>query len=134
MYIDDLFKEMRRRKTGCWIRNTFCGIVGYADDLLLMAPTLDGLQKMLKLCESYAKEHNLFFSTHPDPKKCKTKCLASLRKDRELKNLTLDGKDLPWVKSSKHLGCTIEQNIQSMKKDLMEKRATYINRVNELAQ
>ena len=41
--------------------------------------------------------------------------------------------ELPWVKSSKHLGCTIEQNLQ-MKKDLEEKRAIYISRVNELMQ
>ena len=36
MYIDDLFKDMS--ETGCWICNTYCGIVGYAYDLLLMAP------------------------------------------------------------------------------------------------
>ena len=42
--------------------------------------------------------------------------------------------ELPWVKSSKHLGCTIDENVHGMRKDLMEKRAIYINRVNELTQ
>ena len=59
----------------------------YADDLFLMVPTLDGLQTMIQTCESYAKEHNLVFSTH----KCKTKCLTSLKKDRELRNLRWNG-------------------------------------------
>ena len=134
IYIDELFSELRRNKTGCWIGNTFCGIAGYADDLLLMAPSIDGLQDMIKTCERYAMSHNLTYSTHPEPKKCKTKCLASLKKDRDLRHMKLNGMDLPWVKSSKHLGCTIEQNILKMKKDLMEKRAIYINRVNELTQ
>ena len=49
------------------------------------------------------------------------------------RKLKLNGMELPWVKSSKHLGCTIQQNMK-MKKDLMEKRAIYINRVNELTQ
>jgi hypothetical protein len=133
-YIDGLFADLRKRKTGCWIGETFCGIAGYADDLLLMAPSLDGLQEMIQTCEAYAESHNLIFSTHPDPKKCKTKCMASLRKDRKLKKLKLNGRELPWVKSSKHLGCTIQEHIMKMEKDLMEKRAIYINRVNELTQ
>ena len=133
IYMDDLFAEMRRRKTGCWVGDTFGGIAGYADDLLLSAPTLDGLQEMIITCEKYAVEHNLVFSTNPNPTKCKTKCIASLKKDRELKKLRLGGLELPWVKSAKHLGCTIEESMK-MKKDLMEKRAIYINRVNELSQ
>ena len=118
VYIDDLFATLRKRKTGCWVGNMFIGIVGYADNLLLLAPTLDGLQDMTKTCEEYAKTHNLTFSTHPDTNKCKTKCLAFLKKERELKNIILNGMELPWVISSKHLGCKIGQNIHGQ--DLME--------------
>ena len=38
------------------------GIIGYADDFGWI--TLDGLQKMLHICEDYAKDHNLRFSTN----------------------------------------------------------------------
>ena len=134
IYIDELFIELRRRKSGCWVNDMFCGIAGYADDLLLIAPSLDSLQDMIKTCEEYANHHNLIFSTDPNPKKCKTKCMAALKKHRELRKLKLNGSDLPWVKNSKHLGCTIVENINEMKKDLMEKRAIYINRANELTQ
>ena len=134
IYIDELFVKLRTRKTGCWIGDTYCGILGYADDLLLLSPTLDGLQDMINTCTKYAKVHNLTFSVHPNPSKCKTKCLASLKKERKLRKLYLNEKELPWVPSSKHLGCTIEENIHGMKKDLMEKRAIYINKVNELEQ
>ena len=47
-----------------WINGEFMGIFGYADDNVLLSPTFDGLQNMLNICEQYAKEHNLSFSTN----------------------------------------------------------------------
>ena len=53
-----------------------------SDDNFLVAPSLHALQEMLNTCEEFAQEHNLKFSTDPDPKKCKTKCLSFLKKDQ----------------------------------------------------
>ena len=74
----------------------FVGILGYADDLLLLSPSLDGLQEMIKSWGEHARSFNLSFSTNANLMKCKTKCMAFLNQERELKNITLDGKDLPW--------------------------------------
>ena len=134
VYTDGLFKLLRKFRTGCWMNGSFAGIVGYADDLLLLSPTIDGLQEMVKNCESYAQDHNLKFSTNDNLKKCKTKCIAFIKKDKPLKNIVLNGKNLPWVKNAKHLGCTITNDIQGLSKDIMEKRAQFINRANELEQ
>ena len=134
VYIDGLFKFLRRKKTGCWLYKEFVGILGYADDLILLAPSRDALQEMITNCGKFAKELNLTFSTHDDPRKSKTKCMAFLKKERSLKNIKLNGKDLPWVKAAKHLGCKITNESGSLSKDLMEKRAIYINKVNELTQ
>ena len=84
------------------------GVLGYADDLYLIAPCLDALQEMLKMCENYAAEHNLKFSTDPNLNKSKTKCMAYQRKERELPNLKLCGNSLPWVKHGKHLGTRLD--------------------------
>ena len=113
--------------TGGWISGSFVGILGYADDLTLLSPTIDGLQEMVKTCEEYATEHNLSFSTHPEANRCKTKCLAFLKKDRQLKKITLCKNDLPWVNSARHLGCKIGSRIRGIGDDLMEKRAIYIS-------
>ncbi len=134
VYTDGLFELLRNHRTGCWVKGHFAGILGYADDLLLLSPTLDGLQEMVKKCGDYADQYNLKFSTHQDIKKCKTKCIAFLRKDKDLRNILLNGKTLPWVKYAKHLGCTITQDIQGLPKDIMEKRAQFINKSNELGQ
>ncbi len=134
VYIDDLFQILRRNKSGCWVKGQFYGMLGYADDVMLISPTIDGLQDMIKNCTSYMKEHNLTFSTNSDPNKCKTKCMAFTKKERELKPLSMNGNDLPWVTSSRHLGTKVETTINGMSKDLMEKRAMFINRNNELIQ
>ena len=125
---------MGKEKTGCWVKGKFVGILGYADDLRLLSPSLDGLQEMIKSCGEHARSFNLSFSTNANLMKCKTKCMAFLNQERELKNITLDGKDLPWVRTAKHLGCKIGDKICVLNDDLMEKRATYINKVNELTQ
>ena len=134
VYIDGLFTFLRRKKTGSWLNKEFVGILGYADDLLLLAPSHDALQEMITNCGKFAKELNLSFSVHDDPRKSKTKCIAFLNKERSLTNISLNGKDLPWVKTAKHLGCKITDEPGSLKSDLMEKRAIYINKVNELSQ
>ena len=43
-YTNGLFQNLRDQKVGCWIQGTFTGAVGYADDNLVMSPTLAGLQ------------------------------------------------------------------------------------------
>ena len=60
-YMNNLFSQLRKNKSGCWVRGTFLGILGYSDDSLLLAPSLDTLQEMLKVCEEYAGTHNLRF-------------------------------------------------------------------------
>ena len=87
-----------KKRTGCWGEGKFVGILGYTDDLLLISPSLDGLQEMTKSCEDYARSLNLSFSTNVNLMKCKTKCMAFLNQECELRNITMDEKDLPWVK------------------------------------
>ena len=89
---------------------------------------------MLKMCECYAADHNLKFSTDPNPNKSKTKCMAYQRKERELPNLKLCGNSLPWVKHGKHLGTRLEVDKDILAKDVVEKRARYIQCNNELTQ
>ena len=133
-YVNDLFKILRRNGSGCWIASNYFGIIGYSDDTFLLAPSLDALQEMVQVCEQYANVHNLTFSTDKDPIKCKTKCLAFLKTERQLKPVILCGNPLPWVSGGKHLGNYLENKIDGMKKDIRNKRASYIDKNNELIQ
>ena len=106
-YGNSLFTELRRSGYGCHVNGFFHGIFGYSDDNMLLAPSEHALQKMLEICERFATSHNLKFSTDPDPVKCKTKCIASVKKPKQLPEMRLCGNNLPWVNAFKHLGNNI---------------------------
>ena len=90
---------------------------------------------MLELCEVYALEHNLVFSTDPVPSKSKTKCIYFYgRQGRRVKypaKLRLDGKDLPWVEVADHLGHTLHQRC-TMEKDCQRAKSKYIAKSMDL--
>ena len=98
----------------------FRGIFGYSDDNWLIAPSLPALQDMLMTCQKYAEQHNLKFSTDLDPKKCKTKCMAFMRRQRELPSMMLCCNPLPWVERLLHLG-----NIDGGQLDKKQKAVKY---------
>ena len=89
---------------------------------------------MLKICEDFASTHNLQFSTHPDPVKCKTKTIAFLKRPRPLPNLTLCGNPLPWTTRIKHLGINVENKINGCEHDMVIKNAQYVTKNIELNQ
>ena len=107
VYVNGLFEELLKNRSGCWIERSYLGLLGYSDDNFLLAPSREALQSMLSICERYAGDHGLKFSTDPDPKKSKARCLAFLKKNRVVKPVLLCGNELPWVTSCKHLGNTI---------------------------
>ena len=134
VYIDDLITKLRRNKTGCWIDGNFVGIIVYADDIVLLSPTLGRLQEMIDICSDYAGKHNLSFSTNENPNKSKTKCIAFIeKKEQPARKMFLGQKPLPWLTSIKHLGVTIN-DMMNIGQDIMEKRAQYIVKINELRQ
>ena len=90
---------------------------------------------MLNSVEEYATNHNINFSTNPEPKKSKTKGIIFGGKHKvDPPNLSLNGNDLPWVEMAKYLGNTITSEVNGLQKDIKEKRAIYIERNCELLQ
>ena len=128
MYCEELFQTLRRKRSGCWVMGRFRGIFGYSDDNWLIAPSISALQDMLDTCEEYAAVHNLKFSTDPDPRKCKTKCMAFLKHQRVLPNIMLCGNPLPWVDRLLHLGNLVTNRIDGGQADMDLKAAKYIDR------
>ena len=37
-------------------------MLAYADDIVLLAPTVDALRRILKICDNYASEFNIVFN------------------------------------------------------------------------
>ena len=136
IYIDGLLVLLRNSGLGCKVDNFYYGVLGYADDLLLLSASRTGLQAMVAICEKFTKQRRLRFSTNANPMKSKTKCIVFSRVKNCQVNLApiiLNGDPLPWVDRVKHLGNLLEQN-NSMKLDCVSKRGKMIGKVNSLLQ
>ena len=79
--------------------------MGYADDLVLLAPSRTAMELMLTASEEFGGRNNLLFSTDPDPEKSKTKCvfMCGRKKLGKPVPLSLYGIELPWVRTATHL-------------------------------
>ena len=133
IYVNKLLQKLRKLGLGCHIAGVWMGATFYADDIFLMACNRNVLQKMVTFCEEFGKEHNLEFSTDPNPNKSKTKCILFKGKHRVQPPapVQLDGKDLPWVPSLEHLGHTLHESM-SMETDCKRARSSFMRRADDI--
>ena len=105
-YIDKLFSQLEHSSLGCHVGASYAGVFGYADDIALVAPSLQSLRKMIGLCEQYAKTHSIIFHT------IKSKLLC-YNADEAVAILPIyfNGEVIPSVGSDKHLGSYISTDI-----------------------
>ena len=77
VYVDGLSGYMNESLMGCHVANKCVNHLSYADDMVLMAPSVRALQKLLDLCASYALDHDIVYNTRKSvcmivwPKKAK---------------------------------------------------------------
>jgi len=62
VYMDSLGLMLTDLGVGCRIGRRFSNNLWYADDLVLLAPTVAALQKLIDVCHNYASEHNIIFN------------------------------------------------------------------------
>ena len=108
IYIDELLRKLQASGIGCHMGHHFAGALGFADDLILLCPSLYGIRKMLEICEHFAAEYDLIFNG------AKSKLLI-FNKGKKFENdpqLKLNGELIPNVESTVHLG-----NILHVKND-----------------
>ena len=142
VYLDTLLSKLREAGVGCHLGGSFMGAFGYADDVTLLAPSRQGLQLMLKICEDFASSHSMQFSTDPVPSKSKSKCLffSRERSAADIDEVLLNGDKLPWVSTAKHLGNHLSSKLNlsffspETRTDLLCKRAILFEKVHEVMQ
>ena len=109
---------------GLWV-----GACGFADDIILLAPSRNAMVRMIKTCEEFASKNHLQFSTDPNPSKSKSKSIfmtgPRLRHVPTPVPLQLYGVDLPWVDKATHLGHELHKDC-NMEYDTNCKRGKFI--------
>ena len=106
IYVDGLVQILKDAGIGCYIRDSFLSILLYADDMCLIAPSLKGLQRLLRLTETFCSTWDIMLN----PKKSKNMQFG--KKVDSLPFLQLDGNALEWVSSWKYLGVTLRSHKQ----------------------
>jgi len=103
VFIDDIVESIRRSTIGCHINLVCTSIFLYADDIILLAPSIDALQSMILLCEHELTTLDMALNVK------KSVCWRiGPRFNVECVNVhTLNGNILAWVESCRYLGITI---------------------------
>lgn len=99
MYMDELLHRLKLSNAGCYVGNVYCGSLGYADDVVLMAPTVNSLNTLLDICTTYAVEYDVLFN--PDKSKF-IFCCGSVVTSKPI--ISFMGKPIESVPWDKHLG------------------------------
>jgi Reverse transcriptase (RNA-dependent DNA polymerase) len=100
IYVNDIIDVVQRSGYGCNIKFVPVCIVLFADDIILIAPSIESLQQMIYLCECELALLDMALNAK------KTVCIRiGPRFDKPCVPLcTLDGHDLSWVKTCRYLG------------------------------
>jgi len=100
LYIDDIIKIIHRSNIGCMIGIVSVNIFLYADDLILLAPSIGALQKMLDMCESQLTYLDMALNA----KKSVCMRFGPRHRDECCALTTVSGENLCWVDTCRYLG------------------------------
>ena len=62
IFVDVLSQKLNKKTMGCSFNSTIINHLYYADGLALIAPSSNGMQKLITECESYAEGYGLKFN------------------------------------------------------------------------
>ena len=124
LYVDDLVEILSSMGIGCHLRNVFLSILLYADDMALLAPSLNGLQQLLSATDEYCKKWDILLNAR------KTKNV-SFGKQHQLAKLQLNGRDIEWVDSWSYLGVSIKSHT-TFNCDIDKKVKTFYRSANSI--
>nr|XP_026484862.1 uncharacterized protein LOC113392577 [Vanessa tameamea] len=128
LYIHGLLGELGNSSIGCHVGGFCVNNISYADDMVLLSPSIGALRKLLSICERYAGAQGLRYNA-------KKKCLLFKSGKKVYTNvppLYLGGTALRRVERFKYLGHWVSDNL-SDDEDLERERRALAVRCNMLA-
>ncbi|RVE40147.1 hypothetical protein evm_015203, partial [Chilo suppressalis] len=129
LYINGLIEELNSTKIGCHIDGVCVNNISYADDMVLLSPSISALRRLLGICEKYVKGHGLRYNS----KKSETMVFKADNKTYSIvPNVSLDGSPLNRVEQFKYLGHWITSNLND-NLDINRERRSLAVRCNMIA-
>ena len=106
VYMDGLITELLSSNVGCFMGSVYAGIFLFADDIKLLAPSVQALYIMLNICLSYAARFDVLFND-----KSQLIIFKSPLEDVPTPDIFINGSKLNAVNHINHLGHIIHDNI-----------------------
>ncbi|XP_046972890.1 uncharacterized protein LOC124539635 [Vanessa cardui] len=63
LYVDALIRELSGMRVGCHIGNVCVSNISYANDMVLLAPSVSALRTLIGACERFDVSHGLLYNT-----------------------------------------------------------------------
>lgn len=129
LYVNGLLEELSSMHVGCVIDDKCVNNICYADDIVLLGPSINALRKLVAVCERYAAEHGLKYNSK------KSELLifkAGNRLPKVVPSLVLGGVPLSRVYNFKYLGHVVTETLKDDMDIERERRALAV-RGNMLA-
>ncbi len=107
IYMDDLSTELNYLTVGCMFNGFLYNHLLYADDMVLLAPSIRALQTLIAKCSEFANDHSILYNTK------KTVCMCFRPQVLKCKFdpiVVLADKQIKCVSSHKYLGVFITCN------------------------
>jgi hypothetical protein len=102
VFVNLFIVNLRHSNLGCCMVGSYVGCLLYADDMILLCPSIKGLQSMLDICDQTANDLLLQFNVS------KSFCISVGKlAGSVVTDMRLGSRDISWVKSIKYLGLVI---------------------------
>ena len=101
VYVDGLSDILNGYRIGCCTSGVLINHLMYADDVVLLAPSVSGLQKLIRACENYGLQHDIKFN----PKKSAVMLFKAVHFRADVSpHLELHGEAVRVTHSTRYLG------------------------------
>ena len=122
LYMDVLYSRLQDSGFGLHVGSLYYGVIGYADDLLLLASSMSVLQQMINICAEFGNEYDVAYN----PTKSKVIVFDCKRKTEDIfNNAVLNGREIKFVKELEYLGNVIRDDLSDSSD--VEKKVSDLN-------
>ena len=106
VYMDGLITELLSSNVGCFMGSVYAGIFLFADDIKLLAPSVQALNIMSNICLNYAARFDVIFND-----KSQLIIFKSPLDNIPSPDIVINGTKLSAVNKINHLGHVLHDNI-----------------------
>lgn len=129
LYVNQLIDRLSNTHVGCSIDGLIINSINYADDMVLLSPSVAALRGLVAICEEYAETHGLLYNVK------KSNLVVFRAKRRRLTHVPpvfLKGVALARVSSFRYLGHVVTEDLRG-DSDIERERRAMAGRCNVLA-